>query len=191
MATARPSIPLAIDEFRTPFGACAVAHQNDIILSIQLGDDATKKVMTSMPNRSSVQCRPCWSVREAIARYTVSDATAFSSLEWKLVFGTEFQRKVWHALTKITVGSLLSYADLAKWVGQPEAYQAVGQAVGENPLMLLLPCHRVIGSHGKLTGFSAGVQIKQLLLQHEGWTVEGACVKGWPSKPVRKPRRSQ
>jgi methylated-DNA-[protein]-cysteine S-methyltransferase len=82
--------------------------------------------------------------------------------------GTPFQRKVWAELAKIPFGTTLSYAELARRVGAPRAARAVGQAVGANPIPILIPCHRVIRSDGALGGFSAGLEIKQWLLRHEG-----------------------
>jgi O-6-methylguanine DNA methyltransferase len=80
---------------------------------------------------------------------------------------TPFQRKVWAALRKIPFGRTVSYAELARRVGSPRAARAVGQAVGANPIPILIPCHRVIRSSGDLGGFSAGLPIKRWLLRHE------------------------
>ena len=81
--------------------------------------------------------------------------------------GTAFQRAVWLELAKIPLGETISYGELALRVGRPKAVRAVGQAVGRNPIPLFLPCHRVLGKRGALTGFSAGLHIKKLLLNHE------------------------
>ncbi len=82
--------------------------------------------------------------------------------------GTAFQREVWLALAAIPYGQTLSYAQLAARVGRPAASRAVGAANGRNPLPIVLPCHRVIGADGSLTGFSGGLPIKRFLLQLEG-----------------------
>ena len=82
--------------------------------------------------------------------------------------GTEFQRSVWFALAGIPFGATLSYAQLAAQVGRPSAVRAVGAANGRNPLPIVLPCHRVIGSDGSLTGFGGGLPAKQFLLELEG-----------------------
>ena len=81
--------------------------------------------------------------------------------------GTTFQRKVWDALTSIKFGETVSYRDIAKKVGNPKAVRAVGAAIGKNPISIIIPCHRVIGSNGKLTGFAGGVVAKELLLDLE------------------------
>lgn len=82
--------------------------------------------------------------------------------------GTAFQREVWRTLTTIPYGETISYAQLASRVGKPSAMRAVGAANGRNPLPIVLPCHRVIGSDGSLTGFGGGLPTKQFLLALEG-----------------------
>jgi len=82
--------------------------------------------------------------------------------------GTEFQLQVWHALASIPYGRTVSYADMARQIGRPTAMRAVGAANGRNPLPIVLPCHRVIGADGSLTGFGGGLPAKQFLLQLEG-----------------------
>ncbi len=82
--------------------------------------------------------------------------------------GTPFQREVWTALASIPYGRTLSYAQLAARVGRPAAMRAVGAANGRNPLPIVLPCHRVIGADGSLTGFGGGLPTKQYLLKLEG-----------------------
>ena len=89
------------------------------------------------------------------------------------VDGTEFQCEVWASLRKIPFGQTISYADLAKNVGRPNAFRAVGMASGKNPLPIILPCHRVVGSRGTLTGYSGGLQKKLFLLEHEGKFLQG------------------
>ena len=82
--------------------------------------------------------------------------------------GTTFQQSVWHALTTIPFGETRSYLDLATQLGNPAATRAVGAANGRNPISIIVPCHRVIGSSGKLTGFAGGLNAKAWLLELEG-----------------------
>jgi methylated-DNA-[protein]-cysteine S-methyltransferase len=82
--------------------------------------------------------------------------------------GTEFQKKVWRALREIPFGQTRSYLDLAKSIGSAKAVRAVGAANGKNPLSILVPCHRVVGANGALTGFAGGLEVKAKLLAHEG-----------------------
>ncbi|MBW4622709.1 MAG: methylated-DNA--[protein]-cysteine S-methyltransferase [Cyanosarcina radialis HA8281-LM2] len=81
--------------------------------------------------------------------------------------GTAFQQKVWQALKTIPYGTTLSYGELARQIGQPQASRAVGLANGRNPISIIVPCHRVIGANGKLTGYGGGIDRKQWLLNHE------------------------
>ncbi|MNJ43178.1 Methylated-DNA--protein-cysteine methyltransferase [compost metagenome] len=86
--------------------------------------------------------------------------------------GTAFQREVWAALQRIPYGTTCSYGDLAQQIKRPRAVRAVGTANGANPISIIVPCHRVIGSNGTLTGYAGGVERKQLLLELEGaWLI--------------------
>jgi len=82
--------------------------------------------------------------------------------------GTPFQQQVWQALQRIPYGRTWSYAELAEHIHNPKAIRAVGTANGANPISIIIPCHRVIGSNGTLTGYAGGLERKQLLLQLEG-----------------------
>jgi len=82
--------------------------------------------------------------------------------------GTDFQQRVWRNLTKIRYGETWSYGELARSVGNPNASRAVGLANGRNPISILVPCHRVIGADGSLTGYGGGLERKRWLLAHEG-----------------------
>ncbi len=91
------------------------------------------------------------------------------SFSLKLDFhGTEFQKKVWAALLTVPFGETRSYGQIAKQVKKTQAVRAVGAAIGKNPISIVAPCHRVIGSNGKLTGFAGGLEVKACLLALEG-----------------------
>ncbi len=81
--------------------------------------------------------------------------------------GTLFQKQVWDEMQKIPFGETASYAEVAKRVGRPEAWRAVANACGANPILIIIPCHRVVGSHGRLGGYAAGIDRKLWLLEHE------------------------
>ena len=97
--------------------------------------------------------------------------------EFKLTYhsekGTDFQRQVWAALLGVGYGRTASYLDLARQLGNPGAVRAVGAANGQNPLGIVLPCHRIIGAGGQLTGYASGLHRKKWLLQHERPTGQG------------------
>ncbi|MBB1270282.1 methylated-DNA--[protein]-cysteine S-methyltransferase [Shewanella sp. SR44-3] len=82
--------------------------------------------------------------------------------------GTEFQRQVWQALSELNFGQVCSYSDIANHIERPKAVRAVGAANGANPIAIIVPCHRVIGKSGKLTGYAYGLDMKQYLLDLEG-----------------------
>lgn len=86
--------------------------------------------------------------------------------------GTDFQQKVWRRLQAIPYGELRSYGRLARDLGSPGSARAVGQAASQNPLLILIPCHRLLGNDGRLVGFSAGTELKARLLRLEGHTLE-------------------
>jgi methylated-DNA-[protein]-cysteine S-methyltransferase len=81
--------------------------------------------------------------------------------------GTEFQKRVWKAMREIPYGETMTYGDLARAIGSPKAFRAVGGACNRNPIAIVQPCHRVVGSDGKLTGFFGGLALKQKLLDFE------------------------
>jgi methylated-DNA-[protein]-cysteine S-methyltransferase len=91
--------------------------------------------------------------------------------------GTDFQKSVWSQLRKIPYGETRSYSQIAEAIGRPKAVRAVGTANGSNPVAIIVPCHRVIGSSGKLTGYGGGLPLKKRLLELEGaWSMGLALV---------------
>lgn len=120
---------------------------------------------------------PCWAsargddalLREARAQLDAYFAGRLRQFDLSLApNGTEFQRRVWLALRAIPFGTTISYGALARRVGNGAAARAVGAANGQNPIPIIVPCHRVIGSNGSLTGFGGGLDRKRWLLNHEG-----------------------
>ena len=103
----------------------------------------------------------------AMRAYFKGDITAIDSLPVATA-GTPFQRSVWRALRRIRSGKTISYAELARRIGRPRAVRAAGLANGQNPISIVVPCHRVIGSDGSLTGYGGGLPRKKWLLEHEG-----------------------
>lgn len=103
--------------------------------------------------------------RRQLEEYFAGERTTFDVP--LLMQGTPFQRRVWEALRTVPFGETRSYGDIARQTGRPTAVRAVGRANGRNPIAILVPCHRVIGADGSLTGFGGGLPRKQWLLQHE------------------------
>jgi methylated-DNA-[protein]-cysteine S-methyltransferase len=103
---------------------------------------------------------------DTLSRYFAGDVTAIDNVRVATA-GTAFQREVWRALRDIPVGTTWSYAELARKIGRPKAVRAVGLANGSNPIGIVVPCHRVIGANGSLTGYGGGMERKRWLLDHE------------------------
>lgn len=103
---------------------------------------------------------------EDITHYFNGEKTTFDwSFDWS---GTEFQQEIWNALLTIDFGQTTTYGDVAAHIGRPKAVRAAGGAIGKNPVLIAVPCHRVIGKNGQLTGFSSGIPLKKELLDIEG-----------------------
>ena len=106
-------------------------------------------------------------VKAALRRYFDGELGALREIAWETA-GTPFQRAVWKALVDIAPGSTQTYGELTRALGKPQAARAVGLANGSNPVAIVVPCHRVIGASGTLTGYAGGLHRKEWLLRHEG-----------------------
>ena len=104
---------------------------------------------------------------QQLSEYFAGERTAFD-LPLDLHGGTAFQQSVWHALLRIPRGTTTSYGAISSRIGKPAAVRAVGAAVGRNPISVIVPCHRVMGADGSLTGYAGGLERKAALLQLEG-----------------------
>jgi len=135
-------------------GLVAVLWENDEPLRVRLGEVVTGKVHPILTQ-----------TEQQLKEYFAGTRTSFSvPIDLR---GTPFQRNVWEALLAIPFGETKTYGDLAKQLGNPQASRAVGAATGRNPISIIVPCHRVIGSTGKLTGFAGGLETKAHLLELE------------------------
>ncbi len=105
-------------------------------------------------------------ISRALDSYFAGQIDAILGLSWKTA-GSVFQNQVWQALREIPAGETISYGQLAERIGRPKAVRAVGAANGANPIAIILPCHRVIGASGQLTGYGGGLWRKEWLLAHE------------------------
>ena len=121
----------------------------------------------------SITVTPGWlpqRLQQALSSYFAGEYSSLASVEWRTA-GTSFQRLVWTTLPTIPPGQTLSYAVLAAKLGHPTAVRAVGRANGANPISIVVPCHRVIGTDGSLIGYGGGIGRKRWLLDHEAGTV--------------------
>ena len=113
-------------------------------------------------------------VRAELDAYFAGDLTALGAIPWR-TGGTDFQRSVWAELCTIPAGRTVTYKQLAERIGRGSAVRAVGLANGANPVGVVVPCHRVIGSSGGLTGYGGGLERKRWLLTHEGASFRAAA----------------
>ena len=148
-----------IDHLDTPIGALQIIADDNAVLSIHFVERLKNVTSNTLTDLAKAQ----------LLQYFEGTLEQFD-LPMKPV-GTDFQQTVWQALTKIPYGRTGSYADIAKVIDNPRAVRAVGAANGKNPMTIVVPCHRIIGSDGSLTGYASGVKRKAWLLNHEANTL--------------------
>ncbi|MBW6514173.1 MAG: methylated-DNA--[protein]-cysteine S-methyltransferase [Candidatus Syntrophosphaera sp.] len=141
-------------------------EQDGHILRLDLEDGEVSQLLFAEKAGAAEAQSP--EMAEALRQLRAYFAGSNEGLSLKLrLRGTEFQMQVWQALLEIPAGQTRSYKQIAERIGRPGAYRAVGQAVHNNPVALIIPCHRVIGSDGSLTGYAGGLDLKEWLLDHE------------------------
>ncbi|HTL43267.1 MAG TPA: methylated-DNA--[protein]-cysteine S-methyltransferase [Vicinamibacterales bacterium] len=160
---------IRFDEIASPIGPLTIAERAGRLCLLHFGslDDDVLTMFDRWYRREPRERRPVPAAAAALARYFAGDIHAIDDVAVELN-GTPFQKDVWNALRRIPAGSTVSYATLATRIGQRTAVRAVGAANGANPVAIVVPCHRVIGSDGTLTGYGGGLERKQWLLSHEG-----------------------
>jgi methylated-DNA-[protein]-cysteine S-methyltransferase len=170
MTDARPSA-LTLERMATPIGeALIVTDQEGVLRAFNWGDYEERMLAwlgRHYPRTPMREGRSAAAVHAAFQRYFAGERQALEGLAWR-ASGTAFQLQVWETLCTIPAGETLSYAGLAARIGRPSAVRAVGLANGANPISLVVPCHRVIGTNGSLTGYGGGLPRKKWLLGHEG-----------------------
>ena len=142
--------------YETKLGSVTFVEEDGTLLAI-----STRRTFTATVMETPL-------IKEAyrqISEYLIGERKSFD-LPFKLT-GTDFQNRVWKALCEIPYGETRSYKQIAKAIGNPKAVRAVGMANNRNPLLVLVPCHRVIGCNGQLVGYAAGLEKKQFLLDLE------------------------
>jgi len=160
--TEEAAVTIVHDTIATPFGKITVVRTGAAISRIAIAGQAhLPDAETFGPRRKGAAA----DVADQLAAYAARDRQTF---DLPLVAeGTPFQHEVWKALAEVPFGTTTSYAALAEAVGRPGASRAIGGAVGRNPLLIVVPCHRVLRSDGQLGGFAAGTDLKAQLLALE------------------------
>ncbi|MCZ6785239.1 MAG: methylated-DNA--[protein]-cysteine S-methyltransferase [Proteobacteria bacterium] len=148
----------------TPLGTCQLAATDEALVWAKLAD-APEKHLEDRPSRAARHHLEA--ATEALREYFDGARRQFDDLELA-PSGTPFQVAVWNALREIPHGETESYGGLARRLGRPGAARAVGMANHHNPIWIIIPCHRVIGADGSLTGYGGGLPVKEWLLAHEG-----------------------
>ena len=152
--------------YESPFGPIRMDYEGEVLVRLR-----TVEPTVQTGERTELTDRAMEQLRE----YFSGQRKQFE-LPYELR-GTEFQKKVWAALEAIPYGQTRSYREIAQAVGNPKAVWAVGAANGKNPMWVVVPCHRVIGADGGLTGYAGGVELKRALLELEQRTVNGRTVE--------------
>jgi len=147
--------------------------ESPIVAILRAGNKECLKHLIFMKGKEKVKIPDGWAENKEFFREISRQLEAYfagklKSFDVKLApEGTEFQKSVWYALYEIPYGETRTYKEIAISIGKPRAYRAVGLANNRNPIAIIIPCHRVIGSDGKLTGYASGLDIKEFLLNLE------------------------
>jgi methylated-DNA-[protein]-cysteine S-methyltransferase len=161
---------LHYDEFESPIGSLPFVSDGERICALGFAG-YQKSIEIQLSKRfGAVEWKrgsDPQNLKTILWRYFDGDLKVLDAIEVSTA-GTAFQEQVWKALRTIPVGSTWSYSQLAVHIGRPRAVRAVGHANGQNPVAVIVPCHRVIGASSALTGFGGGLERKRWLLQHEG-----------------------
>lgn len=167
----RTPVSFGLDRLPTPIGTALLVTDAEGTLRALDWEDYEHRMRKLLrlhygPMDISDQPAPT-EMRTALSRYFEGDLGQLSGIAWR-VAGTPFQQKVWTALAQIPAGTTLSYGSLAARLDMPKAVRAVGHANGSNPISVVIPCHRLIGSDGSLVKYGGGLERKRWLLRHEG-----------------------
>jgi methylated-DNA-[protein]-cysteine S-methyltransferase len=180
--TSKPPERLRLDRLATPIGeSLIVTDEAGYLRAFDWADRQSSMARLLRLHYGSVVQEPGAApsnVKRLLRRYFEGEVGCLAAIEWR-TGGTAFQRGVWTALTTIAPGGTLSYGALAVQLGCPKSVRAVGLANGANPISVVVPCHRVIGADGSLTGYGGGIERKRWLLNHEG-----AAFRDRPVRPA-------
>jgi len=168
-------LALFLDELETPVGRMLLITDDAGALRVADFHDYDARMRTLLARHYGAEGQGYTisraplptAISTAFSAYFAGDLAAIDAIP-VATGGTDFQRTVWAALRMIPAGETLSYGALAQQINNPSAVRAVGLANGANPIAIVVPCHRVIGANGSLTGYGGGLPRKQWLLEHEG-----------------------
>lgn len=163
------------DLIETPIGNMILLARDGVLLLLEF-DDAGDRVAREMRGRFGavelVRTANPFGLSDRVRAYFAGDLAAIDGITSD-GGGTEFERRVWAELKRIPCGRTVSYGDVSRLLGDAKLARAVGLANGRNPISIVVPCHRVIGADGSLTGYGGGIERKKWLLAHEGGAPQG------------------
>jgi len=168
---AKPPETFGLDRLETPIGTALLVTDAQGVLRALDWEDFEPRMRQLLQRQYGAvvlkEVKAPSATLSALKRYFKGDFASLNAIEWR-VAGTPFQQKVWRALPKIPAGTTMSYGALASQLDAPNAMRAVGHANGANPISVVVPCHRLIGSDGSLVKYGGGLARKRWLLRHEG-----------------------
>jgi methylated-DNA-[protein]-cysteine S-methyltransferase len=159
-----------MERFETPIGGMVLVARDGVLLLLEFAD-ATGRVERELKARfQDYELQPATDPFGLTSRITAYFAGELAAIEGLLADGggTAFEQQVWAELRRIPCGTTVSYGSIARKLGDVGLSRAVGTANGKNPISIVVPCHRVIGGDGSMTGYGGGLQRKEWLLRHEG-----------------------
>jgi methylated-DNA-[protein]-cysteine S-methyltransferase len=166
---------IRIATLESPIGSLTLASRDDLVCLLHFGEDDARVRQTLQrwyPGESIEPHPDPAGAATRLGEYFAGRLDAVDTIDVELN-GTPFQKRVWHALRTVRAGTTAAYAEIARAIEAPSAIRAVGAANGANPVAVIVPCHRVIGTNGSLTGYGGGLDRKRWLLEHEGLRADG------------------
>jgi methylated-DNA-[protein]-cysteine S-methyltransferase len=169
---------LLIDKFDSALGKILLVSDGERLCALDYADYEDRMLTLLRRHYPIFQLRETIDPQgfsSVISAYLAGDTTCINRIPVN-TGGTAFQQQVWSALRAIPPGTILTYGELAVKLGKPTAYRAVGMTNALNPIAIVVPCHRLVGANGSLTGYAGGLERKRWLLQHEGVRVTNSTI---------------
>ena len=165
----------------SPIGQLTLASRDDRVCLLHFGEDdpVVRRTLQRWYPAESIEAHPDPAgAATRLGQYFEGQLDAVDAIDVELN-GTPFQKRVWQSLRTVRAGTTAAYAEIARAIAAPSAVRAVGAANGANPVAVIVPCHRIIGTNGSLTGYGGGLDRKRWLLEHEGLRADGLAGFRW------------
>ena len=165
------TLPIFSHTIQSPIGQITLHATHEVLVELKIWPNDSNNTVPLQQKPAIPQKTPLLAEVEHQLQLYFSGQLQTFSLPVSFT-GTNFQKSIWKALQNIPYGTLTSYSDIAQSISRPKAVRAAGQMIGKNPIPIIVPCHRVIGKNGHLTGFFYGIPMKSWLLSHEGCLIK-------------------